>query len=481
MRCTTLLCLLTFLFSQPVLAQSTTPAKQTAMQNVDAKANDVWAVSRTIWENPEVGLEETKAAAALSGLLEENGFSLERGVAQMPTAFVATWGTGKPVIGILGEFDALPGLSQQAGGTTQVPVIKGAPGQGCGHSIFGAAGAAGAIALKAAMEKHNISGTIKFFGCPAEETVIGKVYMARDGVFDGLDACLSWHPGGSNATKSNGSLALNNFAVTYHGKTAHAAAGPWGGRSALDAVELLNFAVNQMREHVKPTVRIHYSIPNGGVAPNIVPDYARVWYYIRDKDREGVDHVYQRVLKAAEAAAMATETTWDMEFLTGVHPMNINTVILETIHNNMVLVGPPQFTEAEQAIARGIQETLGKDVEGMADTVQAYKKPTYDVSSSGSTDVAEVSWMTPLAEFTMASSPKNTPGHHWAVVSTVGSTIGRKAMLQAAKVFATSGLDLMTNNKLLENAWAEFDGATEGKTYQSPLPSNQPPPKELPK
>lgn len=457
-----------------------TLGKKTIISWLDTYEAELWEAAKYIWDNPELGLQEFKSSEAVASLLERHGFIVKRGVAGLSTAFVATWGSGKPVIGILGEFDALPGLSQQAGVGKESPVVVGAPGHGCGHNIFGVASAGAALGMKAAMEKEHIAGTVKFFGCPAEETLIGKVYMARDGVFNGLDVCLAWHPRTKNQVATFSTLALNNFTVSFYGKTAHGASDPWDGRSALDAVELMNDAVNMMREHVKPTVRIHYTVSNGGGAPNVVPAYAQVWYFVRDIDREGVEHVYNRIMKVVEGVATATETTYKVDFLTGCYQVNSNEVLSKALYKNFSMIGPPQWAEEDQAIAKSIQKGLCKEPIGMPDSIETYKPVRRVAEGGGSTDVGDVSWICPLAQINVASNVPGSPAHHWSVVSSNGSDLGRKALLVAAKVLGTTGLDMLTQPEILEEAWEEFNKVIEGKPYKSPLPANQPPPKELP-
>ena len=282
--------------------------KQAAFAWVDENSDRLIKISETIWEYAEIALQETRSAELLAQTLEDAGFKVERGVAGLPTAFTARWGSGSPTIGILAEYDALPSLSQVVGMIEKKPLVEGGAGHGCGHNLFGTACVGAAIAVKTIMETNGIGGTIILYGCPAEETVYGKTVMAKAGLFNELDAAVSWHPSSENRVSLNSSLALNSFKVTFRGHSAHAAADPWNGRSALDAVEMMNYGVNMMREHIKPTTRIHYVITNGGAVPNIVPDLAAVWYYVRALDRKEVETYYSRILKIAEAAAMATET-----------------------------------------------------------------------------------------------------------------------------------------------------------------------------
>ena len=457
-------CTLLLLFAATAGAQD---SKQKAFAWIEENSGDLIKISDAVWEFAEIALEETRSAALLADTLEQLGFEVERGVASLPTAFTARWGSGDPVIGILGEYDALPSLSQAAGVTEKRPLIEGAPGHGCGHNLFGVASLAAAVSVKEVMEEQGIGGTIIYYGCPAEETVVGKTVMAKEGLFDELDAAVSWHPGSQNAVSLNSSLALNSFKASFRGQTAHAAGDPWNGRSALDAVELMNYGVNMMREHVKPTTRIHYVILAGGHAPNVVPDFAQSWYYVRALDREEVELYYQRVLKIAEAAAMATRTELEIELITGVHNMLVNKAIAEANYKNLELVGAPDFTDEEQEFARELQRFFGSEEEGLSEELEPFQEEPY--LGGGSTDVAEVSWICPLAQVNTVCTPDGVAWHNWAVVSCSGHSIGHKGMLAAAKVLAASTLDLLTDKELLQKAKEEYEQATEGKEYKSPI------------
>ncbi|HDY89127.1 MAG TPA: amidohydrolase, partial [bacterium] len=396
-------------------------------------------------------------------------------LADMPTAFMAMYGSGKPVVGILAEYDALPGLSQKPALTYKEAVNPGAPGHGCGHNLFGAGSVAAALAIKSVMEKQKLPGTIKLFGCPAEEIVVGKVYMTKEGVFDGLDACFSWHPGDKNRAHIGITLAMNNFEVVFRGKTAHGAADPWNGRSALDAVELMNVSVNFLREHVKPTVRIHYVIGDGGKAPNIVPDYARVWYFVRDVDRAGVEDVYKRVLKCAEGAALMTDTTMEVNLITGVYEYLSNHTLSAVLDRNLRETGVPKFTAEDQAFAKEMQKYLNIPEDGLSVDIELFEEPK--TVSGGSTDIADVSWNVPTAgELGIAAVPLNVPAHSWAVASCSASTIGFKAMITGAKVLAASVIEVLMDKKIVKKAREEFEEKTEGFIYKSAVPAGKKPP-----
>jgi aminobenzoyl-glutamate utilization protein B len=467
--------LLCLILSGPVQAQNTGELKRNAIERVESIRPLIVEMASSLWDFSETALQERRSADLLIGKLRAAGFRVETGIAGMPTAFVATHGSGSPVIGILAEYDALPGV-----GNAPVPKRQSRDdgvlsGHGCGHNLFGAASVGGAIALKAVMEQAGLKGTIKVFGSPAEETLVGKVYMAKAGVFDGLDATIDWHPLLKTEVHNSGNLAMNNFEVEFFGQASHSSMDPWNGRSALDAVELMNYGVNLMREHIEPTARIHYVIPRGGEAPNVVPEYAKVWYYVRDIKREGVNKYYNRILKIAEGAAIATGTNYKVRLITGVHDYLFNRPLQEIIRTNLELVGPPRFTPEEQEFGRALQKSLGKEEKGLHTRVEPLAdevKPP----ESGSTDVAEVSWITPTAGFNVATAPIGVPWHSWATTACHGTGIGHKAAVVAAKVIAATGVDLLTRPDIVQKARAFFQQATGGKPYQSPIPKDQPPP-----
>jgi aminobenzoyl-glutamate utilization protein B len=447
-----------------------TPLKKEALAWVDAASPELSKLSDEIWRAAEVAMEEYRSSEALASYLEKMGFAVERGVAGLPTAFVAVYGSGQPVIGFLAEYDALPSLSQEAL-PTKKPVKEGAPGHGCGHNIFGVASAAAAVAAKEVMARHEITGTLKVFGCPAEETVEGKVFMARAGVFDGLSCCIQWHPSSENAVSLDSSNALNQFELEFFGRTAHSAGDPWHGRSALDAIELTDIGLNFLREHLKPTARIHYVIQDGGKAPNVVPDYAKAWYYVRDIDRETVEKDYERVLKIIDGAAKMTETTYKINFKSGVHETLANRAGSEVVYANLLLVGPPAFTEEEQSFAKAIQKEVGVEEKGLSTAIEPLSYPEKSWGG-GSTDVAEVSWLTPTTSLGVASSPIGTPGHHWAIVACGGMSIGHKCLDTAAKVMAASCLDFLSRPETIEKMREEWTDRKKGREYQSPLPDD---------
>ncbi len=468
--------------------------KDRAWNWIDENRDRIIGVSDTVWEHAELGLMEQRSSKLLADELEKRGFEVERGVAGMPTAFVATWGGGKPVIGVMGEYDALPGLSQRKIPYKE-PLKEGAPGHGCGHNIHGASGMAGAVAVRYALEAEGLPGTIKFFGTPAEENYDGKVFMARAGLFDGVDACLSHHPGAMNVARLSSSNAVNSVKFHFYGKTSHAAASPEQGRSALDAVELMDVGVNFLREHVIDKARIHYVIEEGGGQPNVVPDYARSWYYVRAPERDQLEPIYDRVLKIAEGAAVMTETDLRVEFIGGCYNLLPSEALSRVVTSNMREIGAPSYTDEELEFASRIAESFPKQQK--IDNLRKQKVPDWerylDVDlvtdildpwdegevSPGSPDVSDVSWKVPTMEFSTATFVLGAPGHSWQHVACSGTSIGHKSLIFAAKTIAGSALDLMTRTELLEEAKEEHGKRLLGRTYKCPIPDDVDPPLEV--
>jgi aminobenzoyl-glutamate utilization protein B len=468
--------------------------KEKAWNWIEGQSERIVEMSDTVWSYAELGLMENESSRLLADELEKHGFRVKRGVAGMPTAFVASWGSGKPVIGVMGEYDALPGISQKKV-PKKDPLIEGAPGHGCGHNIHGVSGMAGAIAIRYAKEELGLEGTVKFYGTPAEENYDGKVFMARAGLFDGVEACLSHHPGSINVAGLASSNAVNNVKFHFYGKTSHAAGSPEQGRSALDAVELMNIGVNFLREHVIEKARIHYVIEAGGGQPNVVPDYARSWYYVRAPERDQLEPIYNRILKIAEGAAMMTETALKVEFLGGCYNKLPNKALSELVTANMREIGAPQYTKEELEFAGRIAESFPKeqkrdalrnrkipnwekyiDVDLVTDILDAWDEGEV---SAGSTDVSDVSWKTPTMEFSTTTFVLGAPGHSWQHVACSGMSIGHKSLIFAAKTIAGTALDLMTKPELLEKARDEFGKRMEGRTYRCPIPNEIQPPLEV--
>jgi len=470
--------------------------KDTAWSWIDQNQREIIEIADTIWSYAELGLMETKSSKLLQDELKKHGFKVEAGVAGMPTAFVATWGSGKPIIGVMGEFDALPGISNKVV-PEKVPLREGAPGHGCGHHIHGTSGIVGAIATRYAMEKAGVKGTIRFFGTPAEENFVGKIFMVRAGLFDDVDAVISHHPGSINSAGLGTSTAVNGVKFHYYGKTSHAAGSPEQGRSALDAVELMNIGVNYLREHVIQEARFHYVIEIGGGQPNVVPDYARSWYYIRAPQRDQLELIYQRIIKIAEGAAMMTETTLKVEFIMGLYNLIPNRVIAETITTNMKEIGAPKHTAEELAFAKKINSGLDRQVK--IDDLKRQKVPTWeryanmemaddvldpygeDYCSAGSTDVGDVSWVVPAVEYNTATYPIGSPAHSWQWVACGAMSLGHKSLIFSCKVTAGSVLDLLMRPELVKEAQNEHRKRLLGKKYVSPIPAEIQPPLETAK
>jgi aminobenzoyl-glutamate utilization protein B len=437
-------------------------------------------ISDSIWRFAELGMQEFRSSAILIRALKEEGFRVEMGVAGIPTCFVATWGTGKPVIGILGEFDALPMLSQKALTPFQDPVIAGAPGHGCGHNMMGTAGVAALIAIKRSMEQNNIGGTIKFFGSPAEETLISKPYMVKEGVFKDVDAIIDNHSSTELATGYGVSgNAVMSVLFSFRGKTAHAAAAPWSGRSALDAVELMNVSTNFLREHLYYTQRMHYVITEGGGAPNVVPERATVWYYLRESD-DRLEEMFKRVLDCAKGAAIASGTLLDtVNVISAIHQKHSNKGLAEAIQRNIELIGMPEWTEAENNFAKSLQKELGSEVKGYNVKISPLSAPSGIQTGGASTDVGDVSLVAPTATLNFPGVVPGTIGHHW---STVASGFGRaswKGLNTGARVIAATALDLLTKPALLQTIRTEFTQYSKEHPYKSFLPAGAKPPLDL--
>jgi aminobenzoyl-glutamate utilization protein B len=437
-------------------------------------------ISDAIWNYAELGMQEFKSSALLIKTLEEAGFDVEKNVAGMPTCFVATWGTGKPVIGILGEFDALPMISQKPLNVLQSPLVSGAPGHGCGHNMMGTAGVAAIIALKKTMEENNITGTIKFFGSPAEETLISRPYMVRAGVFKDVDAVIDNHASSEFAT----SYGVNGTAVmsvifSFKGKTAHAAGAPWTGKSALDGVELMNIASNYLREHLFYTHRLHYVVTEGGEAPNVVPDRASVWYYIRNTD-EKLEEMYTRVIDCAKGAALASGTILDtVTVLTATHQRHSNKALAEVIQKNIELVGMPEWTEHENQFAKALQKEMGAKEAGYPLNPKGLSKPSDIQVGGGSSDVGEVTLIAPTATINFPGGVPGAIGHHWSSVASNYGPAAWKGLNAGAKAISASALDLLTKPKLLEEIKKEFVDYSKDHPYKSFLPEGATPPLNL--
>ncbi len=453
--------------------------KAASLAWLDSNVPTLNRVNRNIWTWAETGLEEVKSSKELQDVLRANGFAVEAGVAGMPTAFVATFGTGQPVIGILAEFDALPGLSQDASAERKSrPEVM--AGHGCGHSVFGTASTGAAIAIKQALASGSIKGTVKLFGTPAEETGLGKTYMLRDGVFKGVDTILGWHAGDRTAAAWDFSKAMVSVKFRFEGLPSHASVSPHQGKSALDAVELMSVGVNFMREHVKEDTRIHYVITNGGGQPNVVPPNAEVWYYLRANKHTDVEDYYVWLTEIARAAAAMSRTRLvEQRVDADMHEVLPNRTLIELIHKNLELVGPPKFDAREQAFARATQKDLKpQPALALAERIEPLPSGPPE-QGTHSTDVGDLTWFFPVGQFTAATYRYGAPGHSWQVAACTGMSIGEKGMLVAAKTIAATAVDLYRNPATIEKARADQKQMMAGLTYTTLIPEGQKAPKTI--
>jgi aminobenzoyl-glutamate utilization protein B len=457
------------------------PTQQTAIAEVDRLADSIKQVNQSLWKWAEVGLQEHQSSKLLVEKLREAGFEVKSGVSGMPTAFVATYGSGKPIIGILAEYDALPGMSQKVS-PQRDPVQEGEPGHACGHSGLGSGALGAALAIKAAMEKHTVKGTIRLYGTPAEETVIGKVYMTLDNQFDDLDVCLHWHPANKNEAWAGSSKALVSAKFTFKGTPSHASVSPDSGRSALDAVELMNVAANYMREHLKEDARTHYVIVDGGGQPNVVPPTATVWYFVRANKHQDVEYNFRWLQEIAQGAALMTRTTMSMQIDTDCHEIIPNGVLAERITRNLELIGPPKFTEEEATFASRLQAPLREQFGTqfpMALDDRVHRSTASASLSRGSTDVGDISWRVPTGGVHTTCLMAESPGHSWQNVATIGSSIGEKGILYAAKALAVTALDLFEDPQLIAAARTDWQAQMKDRKYFTFIPNGQPPPAKI--
>ncbi len=454
-------------------AQKLSKKKKEILASVEKHKAELIKISDEIWSLAEVAFQETKSSEILASYAEKNGFTVERGVAEMPTAFVATYGTGSPVISVLGEFDALPGISQKAQ-PTKTALQDGAAGHGCGHNLFGAGSLGAAIAIKELIEAGKIKGTIKFFGTPSEEKYFGKIWMVKAGLWDDVDVNISWHPSASTKAGVQSSLALIDFKVEFFGQAAHASADPWNGRSASDALELYTTGINYYREHIKPTVRIHYHIQDGGQVVNVVPDYSKLWVRVRDTKREGMTPVYEQVKKMAEGAAIMANVDYKISLISGIYEVLVNRTGGEAMQKNLELLGPITYTPKEIAFGKKIQEVTQKPQVGFDSKITALEA-TKDHPGGGSTDVGDVSWNVANINLGVTTAPKDTPWHSWAVVACGGMSIGHKGMVYASKAMAMTMLDLYENPKLVHKIKTEYKNRKGDEVYEAMIPDGPPP------
>jgi aminobenzoyl-glutamate utilization protein B len=448
-------------------------AEERATDTYLDQTRDRWiTVARKIWDAPETALQEKKSAQALVEVLQKEGFKVTWGVGGEPTAFVATAGSGAPTIAFLAEYDALPGLSQKPGSATRAAIVENGAGHGCGHNLLGTASTAAAVAANRERQSRKLPGTIQLFGTPAEEVLFGKTFMIQGGAFKATDVVLAWHPDAQNRVPNRARTAAAAAQVEFFGRSAHAAASPWVGRSALDALVLFDHAMALMREHIKPTARIHRVVREGGEAPNIIPDHTRGEYWVRDATVESVQDLLTRMRKAAEGAALATETRAEVKLQFAVREPVPNDVLDGVVQKELERVGAPAFDGQEQEFARSLQKQLGIEQVGMATKVTPY---TLKNGTTGSSDIAEVSAVAPLTELNVAIAPVGVPFHHWGVTSCAAHPVGYKGMLVASKVLAASAIDLLTDPTKVAAAREEFQKTTGGKAWVSPLPADAKP------
>ena len=452
-------------------SQSVNKLKKELLNSLEQKSSELISVSDNIWEAAEVAFREHKSADYLIKYAEENGLKVEKGLAGMPTAFTATYGEGKPVIGIIGEFDALPGLSQ-----TTVPykneLVEGGAGHGCGHNLFGTASLGAAVAIKELIERGDLTGTVKFFGTPAEEKFFGKLWMIREGVFDDSDIIMDWHPGDKTEANVQPSLALVDFMVEFTGQSAHASADPWNARSASDALELYTAGINTFREHVRPSVRMHYHIQDAGQVVNVVPDYSRIWVRVRDITKEGLAPVYDQVRKMAGGAAIMANVDHTVSLISGIHDLLPNRTGGAVMQKNLETLGDIQYSQEEIDFAIEMQKANGKPALGIDGKIRPLRE-TLESPGGGSTDVGDVSYNVPVVSLSATTAPKGVPWHSWSVVASSGMSIGHKGMLHAAKALGMTMIDIFKDKKLREQIKKEFDdriGEYEYDPYLNPGP-----------
>lgn len=470
------LLLLPLFFLSPLLyAQKTIPSanKNAVLASVEKHQLELIKLSDSVWAFAETAMRENKSSKVLADYAQAQGFKVTRGVAEIPTAFIAEFGSGKPIIGVLGEFDALPGLSQKAKPTKEA-LVTGAAGHGCGHNMFGAASLGAALSIKELIAAGKLKGTIRFYGTPAEEDLAGKVWMAKAGLFNDLDVCLDWHPDYENKANMQSSQAVSDYRISFKGKSAHAAADPWNGHSALDAAELFNIGINFLREHVKPSVRMHYVYTKAGNVPNVIPSDASVWLWIRDSKRSGVAEVSERMKDIAKGAALMAGVEYEIKLNSGLYELLVNETGAKALQSNMDLVGPITYTKDELAFADKIMKEYGLDQKGINGGIKPLEITKAD-PSGGSTDVGDVSYIVPEITLLATTAPFESPWHSWVVVACGGMSIGHKGLLFAAKSLGTTMIDLFENEKLRQDIKAEFIKRKGKEVWKAMLPDGPPP------
>ena len=453
------------------------PEKQSIAKRIESMQEPFWKISDAIWSYAELGLEEYKSSKLLADTLEDAGFTVDRGVAGMPTAFVASWshGTGKPVIGFLAEYDALPMLSQKAATPVQDPVVPGAPGHGCGHNTMGAMQALTVIALKEIMQEKGLNGTLTYFGSPAEENGVSRPFMIRAGLFEGVDAVIDCHAWDfMKVAYGMEGTGLYSFIVEFSGKTAHSGGAPWRGRSATDAVELMHAGTERMREHLPITQRSHWVTLQGGEAPNVVPDRASTWYFIRDLD-ENLEKHYNWVMDCAKGAALMTQTTYEVKVLAAIHQRFSNKALAELVFENMEVVGKPEYSEDEENFARELQKNAELPVKGLDFPIKL-TNPENEPFRASSSDVGDVTLIAPTVSMRFPTRIPGSHSHHWAVVASANSSYAHKGITAGAKIAALSAYDLMKEPERLAKIRAEFEALSKERPYKTFLPDDAEPP-----
>ncbi|HEX6556687.1 MAG TPA: amidohydrolase [Ktedonobacteraceae bacterium] len=448
-------------------------------QAIEKTTPTIKRIANEVWQLAELSLQEVQSAQLIMDILREQGFTItSKGTAGVPTSFIAEFGSGTPILGLLAEYDALPGLGNEAVPYREPRKDQVPNGHGCGHNLLGAGCVGAAIALKHVVAEQKIPGTIRLYGCAAEETEGAKVYMARAGLFNDLDVALHWHPGPVAQVSTYRSTAVDQLKIEFFGKGAHAAGSPWLGRNAVHAAELFAHGINLMREHVEPTARLHYIYESAGMAPNVVPDYARLGLYVRDSDRAHVEASTAWVKQIAEGAALATQTTAKVLVYTGLYDLLPNHPLATRMQGHLERIGVPAYSEEERAFAREIQQNFGVEPKGMAsETLPLVDENT---SMGFSTDVGDVSWNAPTMGCGMPTMPLGVAVHTWAATACHGMSIGLKGALQAARVLARTGIDIMTDAELCKAARADFERRVSERPYVSPLSPEMKHPLELP-
>lgn len=459
-------------FCLSISGQKLTNNKKALIASVEKHKSELIKISDSIWALAETAFDETGSAEILANYAEKNGLTVTRGVADIPTAFTATYGSGSPVISVLGEFDALPGISQKASPIKEA-LNEGAAGHGCGHNLFGAASLGSAIAIKELMDAGKIKGTIKFLGTPAEEKYFAKVWMVKAGLWDDVDVNISWHPGPSTEADVQSGLSLIDFIVEFNGQAAHASADPWNGRSASDALELYTTGINYYREHILPTSRIHYHIQDGGQVVNVVPDYSKLWVRVRDPKRKVMLPTYERVKEMAEGAAIMADVDYKISLVSGIYETLINRTGGAIMQKNLELLGAIDYTAEETVFGKAIQKATGKPEVGMDSEIRPLRE-TDPNAGGGSTDVGDVSWNVPNINLSATVAPKGTPWHSWAVVACGGMSIGHKGMVYASKAMAMTMVDLFENPKMVQEVKDEFKTRKGDEVYE-PMIEGPPP------